>query len=222
MNAILTSNRPLIRVSLADMVYENLLEAIVNGRLARGTELNEVSVAEQLQVSRTPVHEALRRLAADGLVEQLANRRVRVAQFGRRELEEIYELRAILESAACRRAATKMEAQHVKFLRDSADALEKSMGSADWPQRAIEFDQRFHEAIAAGSGNEHLRKDILRYRRLVQAFCRLTGSVENLREAFREHLKILSALEAHDADAAALAMSEHVMKRMRVVVEKAG
>jgi DNA-binding GntR family transcriptional regulator len=86
--------------------------------------------------------------------------------------------------------------------------------------RALEFDLRFHDVPARAAGNERLRADISRYRLLARAFCRLTGSPENLEEALREHVEVLRALEAGSAEEAARAMAGHVEARLRVVIER--
>ena len=74
----------------------------------------------------------------------------------------------------------------VDLTRD-ADALAAAPDGADWNRQAFEFDVRLHDAIAAASGNRRLRQEIAKYRLLVRAFCRMTGSSENLRESLKEH-----------------------------------
>lgn len=212
--------RPIVRTSLADMVYENILESIVSGRLTSGSELNEVGLAEELQVSRTPVHEALRRLAADGLVELLATRRIRVARFEEAQLIEIYDMRKLLECAAVERAAEHASDEDIARLRADFKALTASRKAEDWPGRAIAFDVAFHLRIAELSGNRQLEAEIAKYKRLVQGFCRYTGSAENLWEASREHGRILDALEARDPAAARRAMEEHINARLGVVLRE--
>ena len=91
---------PLTKTSLAESVYETLAEAILTGTLAGGSELSEVAVAAKLGVSRTPVHEAFRRLIHDGLIKLLPNRVAQVAKFTPKDVAEVYEMRAILEPAA--------------------------------------------------------------------------------------------------------------------------
>ena len=220
MEEALISSLPIVRTSLAEMVYARILEAIVAGQFAPGSEISEVAVSEKLQVSRTPVHEALRRLAADGLVEQLPTRRLQVAKFSLTDVAEIYEVRKVLEAAAVERAATRMDAEKLTALRREADALAASFEAADWNERALAFDVLLHDSIAAACGNEHLRRDVARYRRLVQAFCRMTGSASNLRDAFDEHLKIVGALEARDGDVARRAMNKHIDARVKMVLGK--
>src|SRR5690349_14421330 len=97
--------QPVRRRKLVDEVYEGLLEAIITGHLTSGQDLNELAIARQLNVSRTPVHEAVLRLLGDGLAEQRSSGRARVIQFTRGHVLSIYEMRKILEGAAAHAAA---------------------------------------------------------------------------------------------------------------------
>lgn len=210
--------KPVQKVSLASGVYQSLLEAVLTGALPPRTELNEVALAKQMQVSRTPVHEALRRLAADGLVEALSSGKSRVVEFGAQSIRELYEMRKILEGAAAALAARLAPMERIAALRAEANQLDNAVVDANWPARAISFDLHFHDVVAESSCNEFLRKDILRHRRLVQGFCRITGTPENLRAAFEEHLRILEALEQRDPEAAREAMGAHIETRMQVLL----
>jgi DNA-binding GntR family transcriptional regulator len=213
---------PLAKTYLGESVYEAVLENIVSGALPSGAELSEVGLAAELQVSRTPVHEALQKLSKDGLVVHRRGRRPRVARFDRAEIAELYEMRRILEGAAAERAATRMDPDELRGLRKRADELSRARGAeGDWRRRALDFDQDFHDALARASGCRRLRDDVQRYRLLVRAFCRMTGSAANLREALGEHLRVLRALEARDSAAARKAMSDHIDARLAVVMKDA-
>jgi DNA-binding GntR family transcriptional regulator len=217
---ILQIKSPLSRKSLSESVYDTLLENILSGALAAGTDINEVALAEALQVSRTPVHEAVGRLAKDGLIVQEPSRRLIVARFTREDVVEIYEMRRLLEAAAAGRAAPRLADPLLRELRAQADALDHDRAGADWTARALAFDLRFHDAVAAAAGNRRLQADIARYRLLVRAFCRMTGTRENLLDALNEHRAILAALEARDADAAARLAALHVDRRFKVVLNE--
>jgi DNA-binding GntR family transcriptional regulator len=212
--------KPIARTFLADSVYETLLENILSGALPSGRELSEVGLAHELHVSRTPVHEALGRLSKDGLVEQTQSKKPRVARFTRTEIAEIYELRKLLEVAAAERAALHMTEPELSGLRRLAADLARNSSSREWPRRALDFDLRFHDAIARAAKNGRLRAEVARYRLLVRAFCRITGSPENLKDAFREHEAILRALEARDPEAAGKAMASHIDARVKVVLRE--
>lgn len=220
MATLLKSPEPIAKISLAESVYQRILEAILSGSLASGMELSEVALAAELGVSRTPVHEALLRLAADGLVEDLVSRQARVACFSREDVVEIYDMRRILEPAAAERAASRLADEQIAELRSAAETLLTGAGKKDWANRAIEFDLRFHQALAAAADNDRLRGEIAKYRRLVRAFCRATGARENLQQALREHLSILNALAARDGAAASRAMIAHIDARLLCVLER--
>lgn len=206
------------RASLADSVYETLLEAMIHGRLSAGVELNEVALARQLDVSRTPVHEALRRLVADGLVKACGRRRLCVAALSHDEVREVYAMRRLLEGAAAERAAPRIADEVLAGLRRTADALFADTRAVDWTARALQYDLAFHDAIAAACDNGRLRDDIARYRLLVRGLCRMTGTLDNLHAALVEHAAILDALEARDGRAAREAMAAHIDARLACVL----
>jgi len=217
---ILPHGVTLRRSSLTDGAYESLLEAIVTGRLAPGVELNAVTLSRELDVSRTPVTEALRRLEHDGLVEHVTNRKSRVARFTRRDVIELYEVRKHLEAASAEAASRSIPDNVLQELSCEFAVLEVQRDAVDWPSRAIAFDVRFHDRIAEASGNSRLREDIARYRLLVRSFCRLTGKTSNLDQAFAEHGEILAALQRRDPAAARQAMIVHIEKRLAAVLSE--
>lgn len=195
---------------LAQVVYESILEAILSGTLKSGAILSEVAVAEMLAVSRTPVHEAITKLAEDGLVEREMNRRPVVAPFTPDDLFEIFEMRRLLECPAAGLAARRMDMRQLSPLRSTQDEMASTFGDDDWLARWVSYDDLFHHTVASGCGNSRLHKDIDRYRLLHSAVNRMIPDTETLRSAVDEHEQILAALEAHDADAAINAMDEHI------------
>jgi DNA-binding GntR family transcriptional regulator len=197
---------------LSDSVYETLLEAILSGGLAPGTIASEVALARQLGVSRTPVHDALRQLAKDGLVEQEANHRAVVTRFSRDGIRDTFEMRRLLEGEAARLAATRIDRPALARLRALADALTESPDDAHWVSRWVDFDDEFHQAIALAAGSPRLGQDIARYRVLHRGLNRLTTTAGVLRQALGEHYQILEALERRDAAAARNAMAAHVQE----------
>jgi len=199
-----------VPVSLSESVYETLLEGIISGRLNSGTVLSEIPVAKQLEVSRTPVHDALQQLAQDGFVEREAGRRARVAEFTHDDLFEIFEMRKFLEGPAAELAAGHMDVRHLGPLRQTADQLKDSMDSLDWLARWVNFDDEFHHVIAQASGNTRLCRDIDRYRLLHRGFNRLIADSSLLNQALMEHERILSALESRDGETARSEMENHI------------
>jgi DNA-binding GntR family transcriptional regulator len=210
MNTPLALRGRVERTRLSDAVYETLLEAIISGKLASGAIVSEVSLAKQLDVSRTPVHDALRQLAKDGLVEQRAGRRAVITSFTKDDVYDIFEMRKLLEGEATRRAATRIDRATLAHLRTVGADLKTNPDQTDFLNRWADFDEEFHEAIAKASGSARLWQDIVRYRLLHRGFNKLTTTIDGLQDALIEHFQILEALERIEPEAAAKAMVEHI------------
>jgi DNA-binding GntR family transcriptional regulator len=212
-------SKPIERRSLGDLVYERLALELTEGRYGCGDELNEVALAEHFRVSRTPVRDALRRLAAEGLVVNSRNHRATVIEPTRREIEETYQVRQVLESAAARLAATRIVPARVVELRALAGAAVPPPGET-WGAPELTFDVELHRAIAEACGNTCLREEIERYGRLVR-FVRSQVARDPvvLRDGHDQHLRLLEALEARDPEAAATAMEVHIAAALGSVLE---
>jgi DNA-binding GntR family transcriptional regulator len=212
-------SRPIERQSLGDLVYERLARELIEGRYGCGEELNEVALAGHFQVSRTPVRDALRRLAAEGLVVNAPNRRATVISPSRLEIEETYQVRQVLESAAARLAAPRIGAPRLVELRSLADAAVPPPGGT-WGPPELRFDVELHRAVADACGNTRLREEIDRYGRLVR-FVRsqVARDPAVLRDGHEQHLRLLAALEARDPAAAAAAMEVHIAAALQSVLD---
>ncbi len=206
---------------LSELVYQSLLEAILSGQLAAGHPVSELAVARQLDVSRTPVHEAIGQLIKDGLVQQEANCRPVVASFTSADISDIFDMRLLLEPAAAAGAAEQMDRVTLKELSDECDQLRSERKSPDFVKRWAEHDHHFHSAIAAACGSPRLEQDILRYRRLHRGINCLFNTASGLNSAVSEHAKILKSLKRRDGESAALAMAEHIREWKTFFVQAA-
>lgn len=195
---------------LGDRVYESLLRAILTGKLQPGTVLSELSLSRELAVSRTPIHDALRQLGKDGLVQQESRRRAVVVALSRDDVRDIFDMRCLLESEAANRAATRIDRQTLAGLRARAMAFVETKRDSTWKDRWVDFDEDFHAAIAQSTGSPRLAADINRYRLLHRCLNQMATTVEVLQQALAEHLKILDALDERDAHAATAAMALHI------------
>lgn len=213
-------NSAIQRVSLVDSIYQTLVEAIVSGQLAPGSELNSVGLSRQLDVSRTPLREALKLLERDGLVQQTGHHKARVAEFSADDIRDIYEVRLQLEAAAAEFASKRMSTELLTELRAEAEQLHTCQDDVDWSEKAIAFDLRFHQAIAAASGNRRLENEIKRYRLLVRSFCVITGQQSTLQQALTEHLEIIDALETLRPASARKSMASHIRSRLKTVLTR--
>jgi DNA-binding GntR family transcriptional regulator len=203
--------------SLSDSVYERLLNAILTGEYGWGEDLSEVSLASRLQVSRTPIREALRRLAGEGLVKTLRNRRSCVVYFSRADVIEMFQVRGYLEAGAARLAAERITPKQLRYLRDLAVESEPNP-EKDWTEAARRFDLALHYTVALASGNERLQQEIARYNKLVWLVRQKAANPARQALSRAEHLLVLHALQVHDPDSAAAAMSKHIASALKGVL----
>lgn len=190
-------------------VYERILLQIVRGELASGAALRSTHLARQLGVSRTPVVQALHRLAADGLVLLRKNKRAIVRPGAEQWLLELHALRELLEPAAAAQAAGRLTPEDVAQLERLAQAAHPDREG--WLEAATQFDFDLHLTIADRCGNFALRQML----RKIWSFKRISYLAapqrpENLQQGHREHLAILAALKTGDAETARAAMLFHL------------
>lgn len=138
------------RVTAVDLVRESLRSAILRGDLPGGTQLVQTEIATQLAVSTTPVREAMRDLASEGLITLDSHRigTVRTAEWD--EMQEIVEIRRALERVALQRAIANITAEQMSQARDLADELAEDVDIGTWVQKNTEFHSIFHRATATG------------------------------------------------------------------------
>jgi DNA-binding GntR family transcriptional regulator len=193
-----------------DEVYELLLLRIVRGELSASSELKSTQIAAEPGLSRTPVVQALQRLASDGIVTLEHNKRAVVRPGAETWLVELHELRELLEPAAAARAAERIGKEELARLEQLA-AEARPHSHADWPAAAQRFDFAIHLAIADHSGNfalaETIRK-IWTFKRI--SYLAIPEPPETLEKGYSEHLALLAALQARDAETARAAMLFHL------------
>lgn len=186
---------------------------ILGGAYKPGQKLGEVELAERLAVSRTPVREALRRLAADGLVEHVPNKGARVVDYSAEELEHLFTLRAHVEGLAARSAAEAMSPSEIDALEDIAEeiALYALPGPARDLDRVYGLNAAFHQALAAGTGSAALRSTIDSLFHTTARLRTLRGFDESaVRRSVNHHLEIVAALRARDGYWAESVMRAHL------------
>lgn len=212
------------RQVLADHVYDDLMLALVDGRLAADSPLNIDALAREMEISQTPIREALARLEATGLVVRAALRGYRVAPlFTVEELTELMEAREVLEPdsafRACGRATTELLDQLEQSISDLRNAPVDGAGESIRPY--WEADERFHRLIAENAGNRFLLAAYTALGGHVQRF-RLFGGlgVSDASYAIAEHSVILEAMRAGDAELARKTMHDHICGvRMRSIAD---
>jgi DNA-binding GntR family transcriptional regulator len=204
--------------SLMNKVGDALRSAIVSGELAAGRLYSVQDLAESLGVSRTPVREALIKLASKGMVRFERNRGVRILQSTPRDLEEVFELRLLLEVPAARLAVARMKSADVAELRTCLDRMISAADSGD-EQNLMEHDRRFHSVILEAAGNQRLAAFVDSLRDLVLTRGVSTaGTSRTLHDIANEHGPILAMIEARDADGAASALRSHVLHTAQLLI----
>jgi DNA-binding GntR family transcriptional regulator len=195
---------------------EALRRSIVEGEYAPRQRLIEEQLAERLGVSRTPVRQALTMLEAEGLVEIVPNRGAMVCSFSDRDVWEIYDLRAVLEGHAARRAASRIEAGDLERMGELAREMELIEPGVTGDnevetRRLVSCNGEFHGAVLRASDNGRLEKLVLRTVQvpLVYKAFFLYGPDERV-ISNHYHRQILKALEQGDGERAEIVMREHV------------
>ncbi|MBF9051891.1 FCD domain-containing protein [Roseobacter sp. HKCCD9010] len=197
-------------VRRADKIAEVLEQMIFDGTLADGDRLDEVQLADRFEVSRTPIREALQRLALSGLVEAVPRRGVFVRQPGPVELLEMFEVMAELEAICARLAATRITDAALAELHVTNDRCNAAVEARDADGYYGE-NERFHAILYRQSGNGFLERECLGLHKRLQPFRRMQLRLRGrLRQSMGEHKEIVAALEAGDGDAAASAIRSHV------------
>jgi len=199
------------------MVADALRDAILRGHLRPGERLKEDVIARELAVSRTPVREAIAMLQAEGVLEAPQHRGAQVRSYSPSELEEIYDLRSILEGYAACRAATRITPAELTRLRRSCEAMEKLR--PDDLEHLVRENGIFHDTIldAADAGRLNSMVNQIRAVPLIyQSYAWYTP--EQLKLSLEYHWRVLDALEKHDADRAERDMRHHLTNAREALI----
>jgi DNA-binding GntR family transcriptional regulator len=205
------------RVALRDLVHRKLLMLILHGEFPPGSRVKDTELSQMLQVSRTPVREALVSLVKEGFLENLVGRGFVVRPLTAREVEEIYPIIWSLESLALRSSAplsadalNSMETITVRMETTKPDFI-----------RLIEFDKEWHQTLLSGCSNQRLMNMINDLKAIVfryeYAFMQERQWVET---SIREHRQIAGILTERGADAAEPVLKEHWAFSMQALLQK--
>ncbi|MGY1662237.1 GntR family transcriptional regulator [Geodermatophilus sp. SYSU D00705] len=208
----------------AERALDTLREVILRGELPAGARLGEVELAERLGVSRTPVREALSRLAAEGLVQLVPNRGARVATWTLDELEGVFELRALLEPQLTALAVPQATAADVEELDEVAHEMQRI--GAPGPQQDLDalvpLNRTFHDRLVALAGHPALATalaGVVHPPIVVRNFRAYDEA--SLRRSLAHHVEIVAALRAGDAEWARAVMTAHIRNARAVMVRAA-
>lgn len=200
--------------------YDEIKRMIIENELEKNSPLVERTLCDILGISRTPVREALRELAADGLVDIIDGKGVYVRRIDFKDMIEIFEVREALERKAIQLFIERIDNDQMEELQRYMDAQEEAY-SHDDHKTFMDCDMKIHYLIAAGAKNGRLKKSIMDIYDQIRQIAISSRDDDNVRKmAIEDHRKILEAVRSRNVEAAENAMIDHIRKTMEIHKEK--
>jgi DNA-binding GntR family transcriptional regulator len=210
-NVLVEGGPPLSR-SASAAASEVIREAIVDGRLTPGQRLKEEELARELGMSRTPVREALLLLQSEGLVESIPRRGATVRSYAADDLDDMYQLRAVLEGYAARRAATRISHDEIARLEESCARFDR-LRAEDGLRDLVKENLLFHNVILDAAGSDRLVplvRKVIELPLVYRSFYWYSPEQKLISQHY--HRQLTRALAAGDAKRAEMIMTEHVLE----------
>ena len=205
---------------LRDVVFNTLRQAILKGELAPGERLMEIQLAEKLGVSRTPIRAALMDLCHTSLVTFVPGKGIYVSVIGLKDIEEIYEVRALLDPAVLLSFMKQATPDQIAALRGFANNMKEAVRMEN-KEMLIENDVNFHQYYTDYCGNARLAAIICSTVDPFHRFRYITTSSMKMNAVFvEEHLLIMKAIEENDQVEAELQMKAHYSHLKRYLIQK--
>lgn len=210
---------PISRRHLHDELVARLRDCIISGELRPGTKIPEKELCEKFGVSRTPLREALKVLAYEGMVVLNHNRGAAVSPLAREDLEQAFPIFARLEGLAGELACANLTAEEMAGIRQQHDEMLAHYRRDDY-QGHFAANERVHTAIQQGSKNRNLIQLLQRLSsRVARARAQLSPTPEQWARAVAEHEAIMAALEARDGELTAMLLRQHIENIFRSIAE---
>ena len=203
------------KYSLRGKVYDRIREDILNGVYKEHEELKEATLGEKMGVSRTPVREALRQLELEGLVEIIPNKGARVTGITKKDMEDIYQIRYLLEGLSARWATEHVTEEQLEKMEETLYLTEFHAKKGNFAQ-VYELDSLFHELMYEASGSKMLNHILSDFHMYVTRI-RKTSLANNTRSknSTEEHRAILEAIKERNADKAEQCAHTHVQSTIK-------
>jgi DNA-binding GntR family transcriptional regulator len=205
----------------SDRAYSHIRSMILSGELQPGLQIREEALAELCGVSRTPVRDALRRLEAELFIRRSESQRSFVADWSLDDLKEAFQLRAMLEAYAAKRAATRISWDQLVRLRGHNDAIKKAIGAVRPDiSNFLDHNRHFHAIILEASGSERLSSMLTQVtEQPVVLRTARQYDLENLRRSHHEHEELVLAFDNRDGEWAAAVMTAHIRRAFHAYAE---
>ena len=204
-------------VSFSEKAYQLLVRKITRLELAPGAVLVEKKLMAELGIGRTPIREALQRLAAEGLVQHLPNRGMLVSDIGAANVQSIYEFRGLVEGAAARLAATRATEDNIRELQSLDGLLNQATEDGDIDD-FVALDRSFHEALGRASKNIYLEEAVPRIFNLhLRLWFYISSKTESWRPAAHSHDEmtkgVVDAIRERSPEKAEKVMTSYIAHR---------
>lgn len=194
--------------SKKEIAYEYLKEAILSNKLKGSQAISEMAVAKKLEISRSPLREAMRELEQEGLIVSYPDRGSFVTALTPYDVEEIYDLRAMLEAWGLEKSINRISDNELDRLEED---FRKAAEAEDWDQ-LHQVDRRFHDLIINRSGSKRLVAFIRTLNSQTERVRRISTGAQMRREnSVTEHLEIIRCIRARDLEAAREALRKHII-----------
>lgn len=208
----MTGKRTISRQSLPDVIADDLRERILSGEMTEGETIRQEALAEEYDVSRMPIREALKRLDAEGLVQLTNNRGASVTKHSLREIGEIFDLRILIEVDMFRRAIPNMTAKDFALCQRLLDKMEVSYNADDVAEWGV-LNFEFHSALYAAAERKLTKELLQRVNLLSDRYVRMHLSVMQQREpAKNEHHKLLILAQEQEIEDGCSLLTNHLMR----------
>ena len=206
---------PIVSETVSDKVYQYLKSAIIRGELRTGERIVQKTLTDQLQVSRTPVRDALQRLSAEGLVVNKPFHGAVVFELSQGDLHELYDIRIMMENYACQQSVDTMSNQQIEALKSLNEQILENSGDI---QECMAFDRQFHTIACCSNKLNYIRPFLDSVWDKSNPYKALYYTTpEAIDETYRQHNQIIDGFVMRDANMLAKAIDDHLRDVVDVV-----
>lgn len=210
--------RPVI-LTIKDQVYQYLREIILNGDIKPGQRINEVEIAKELKISRSPVHSAISELVGEGLLESIPNKLVQVRQLTEKQVLDVLEFRMLIETFSIKKVIEDLNEETQQKL-ENFKTLFLNYSDYEYISDYIKTDERFHAFLVDRTGNEIIVESYHRYVSLINPFRFISlKSKKRFEDSIPEHIETIDAMIERNPDKAINVCCRHLKLASDQIVE---
>lgn len=200
--------------SLTDNIAGVIRTRILKGEYKIGEKIKETHVAEELRVSRTPIRKAFKQLEEEGLIEYVPNKGCFARGFTKRDIEDVYAVRKVLEELTAEWAVDRITDEDIRAMADKCEEMQKYVDEGD-SARVLAVNKVFHEIIYRATGSRFMSQILRSYKEYIEQTTRpIYYEKKFLQQIVDEHRAVVEAFEKRDMEAAVDAMSTHMTNSM--------